>query len=141
MNRLLLAAAVSSLIAIATPAQAACNASTVKGAFGFGATDEDYDMKTPSFIIGRVIFDGVNKVTLSNGKVSDYGQATSFTGSGSYTLSANCAGSSSVTLNDGSRVRFDFIATGTPSDIELYLLISSATEGFSGQGSARKITF
>jgi hypothetical protein len=119
MKKSLLAVVISSLIAMAAPAQAACNAATVKGTFGFGVTEEDYDMKIPGFLIGRIAFDGVNKLTLSNGKVSDYGQASSFTGSGTYTLSSGCVGTSNVTTNDGSRMRFDFVVTGNSSDISL----------------------
>ena len=80
---------------------AACSAETIKGRFMLSGAAEaliDFDSSSTAlgFIAGRVVFNGVNKVTISNGKLAALGAIFDFTASGRYKLNANCVGLATI---------------------------------------------
>ena len=82
-------------------ASAACSAETIKGRFMLSGAAEaliDFDSSSTAlgFLAGRVLFNGVNKVTISNGKIAAFGEIADFTASGRYKLNANCVGLATI---------------------------------------------
>jgi hypothetical protein len=80
---------------------AECSAETIKGRFMLsGAAEAIVDINSSStalgFLAGRVRFNGVNKVTISNGKIAGLGAIFDFTASGRYKLNANCVGLATI---------------------------------------------
>ena len=85
-------------------ASAACSTETIKGKFMLsGAAEALIDFDPPStalaFLAGRVVFDGDNKVTISNGKLAGLGSIFDFTASGRYKLNANCVGLATISAD------------------------------------------
>lgn len=80
-------------------ASAACSAETIKGRFMLsGAAEALFDSSSTAlaFLAGRVVFNGGNKVTISNGKLAALGAIFDFTASGRYKLNANCVGLATI---------------------------------------------
>ena len=82
-------------------ASAACSAETIKGRFMLSGAAEalvEFDSTSTAlgFLAGRVVFNGVNRVTISNGKLAALGAIFDFTASGRYKLNANCVGLATI---------------------------------------------
>ena len=146
---------------ICTPiAHAACSPESVKGRFAASGTVDSFgfvgDGKESNliFLMGIFNFDGAERVTVRNGKISIAGVFGNASGAGSYRLNANCAGTATITLNIKipdqpnafeqpivkTRIRFDLVVSGTSNDPRISAVWTDILEGGeSGLLSLKKI--
>jgi hypothetical protein len=133
----------SVLSSVAASAHAACNAATVQGAFAAQFTGVYFYDGYSSMGIGRIEFDGLNKIKLYGAREGAGGQLSSYTGGGKYKLGAACQGTANLSLySDGvvtDELLLELIVSGTTDNPTLMVLISNPSRGYTGQGVLQKI--
>ena len=133
MKKVILASAILSL-GIAE-ANAACNSSTLKGAY-----ITDYSVffpSTPAFCAGVGIgkSDGIDRFTVS-GIEGCNGNIFSVSGQGVYFIRANCTGEASITFSNGGTGRYYFTVVNNGKQGSFVI----TTQGITGAGTLIKRT-
>lgn len=116
---------------------AASDLATVKGRWGVSMSAYFYLESTPATLVGRFSFDGAGKVNVAL-KGSTYGTVSSVTGTGTYTLAANCQGVMTV-YSTGTPDRIDFVVTGMAGSPSMVFMVSNPEDAVTAHGAATKI--
>jgi hypothetical protein len=82
-----------------TPARAACNNASVKGTYGIISTGLNGSLQ-PASSVDQLVLDGAGNLTGSSTKSID-GSIITFTFTGTYSISANCTGTTTFNNQDG----------------------------------------
>jgi hypothetical protein len=99
----------------------ACDASSLKGAFGYRLSGFVYDTRGYMYILGaagRMVSDGGGSVTGADTYSFD-GTIVKRQYTGSYTVNADCTGSLTVTDSSGSGGSFDFVIVAGGAEVEV----------------------
>jgi hypothetical protein len=131
------------LCSFAASAHAACSAATIQGAFAAQFTGVYVFDGYSSTGLGRVEFDGLNKIKLYGAREGAGGQLSSYTGGGKYKLGSTCQGTANLSLySDGvitDELLLDLVVSGTIDNPTVMVLISNVSRGYTGQGVLQKI--
>lgn len=111
-----------------TLAQSKCDASTLKGSFGFSAgglvpeTRGKEVQFEPFAQVALVKFDGEGKVVVT-ARVQYHGQISNVTYSGTYKIQSGCTGSADFFEGGGTQsLRWEFVVVSSASEIETLAL-------------------
>lgn len=94
-----------------------CSAASVAGAYGASLSGVQVTSggNTPIAVVGRLTADGHGNITSLSGTASLGGIVLTATGSGTYTVGANCTGTASINTNiiPTVHISFTLITSGT----------------------------
>jgi len=125
-------------------AHAACTPASIAGWFAAGSAGAFYGNPDLIVGVGRVGFNGVNGVSITDWRQGQEGTVSTFTGSGTYTIDAWCRGTATVALKQqngasAGTMTMSFVVSGTPTSPRITGLVSHQVNAFTATVQLDKI--